>query len=268
MNGDCEDRSVAALMSGKNLAAILPLGDDQYECGPLSAFQQSYDKSWGAFKSISRPVPGNREYDTDADVSTVPHTACGSPGAGYYSYFGAAAGDSTKGYYSYDVGAWHLIALNGNCGQGPSIGCAAGSPQEQWLRADLAAHSNFCTLAYWHQPRFTSGSAGNNASYSAFWNDLYNAGADVILNGHAHIYERFALQNPSEQPDPNGIREFVAGTGGATHHAIGTVQPTSQIRNTTTYGVLELTLHPSGYDWRFVPNISGGFTDSGSGACH
>ncbi|MEA2488156.1 MAG: hypothetical protein QOF16_1810 [Actinomycetota bacterium] len=273
MNGDCQDRSVAALMTGQNLAAVLPLGDDQYDCSPLAAFQQAYDKTWGRFKSISRPVVGNHEFGTEAEYSGQPHTTCDSssahPANGYYSYWGSAAGDATKGYYSYDIGSWHLIALNSTCGQGANVGCAAGSPQEQWLKADLAAHSTFCTLAYWHIPSFTSGSVGNNSSYTAFWNDLYNAKADVIVNAHAHVYERFAPQNPSEQADPNGIREFIAGTGGADHHLqLGTVQPTSQVRDTSTYGVLELTLHPTGYDWRFVPNTSQGFTDSGSGSCH
>lgn len=273
MNGDCEDRSVANLLTGQNLAALLPVGDVQYDCGPLAAFQQAYDKTWGRFKSISHPVVGNHEFGTEAEYSGQPHTTCdsvpGQPAAGYYSYWGALAGDPSKGYYSYDIGSWHLIALNSTCNQGPNVGCVAGSPQEQWLRNDLATHSNYCTLAYWHIPRFTSGSVGNNANYQAFWDDLYNAKADVIVNAHAHVYERFALQSPAEQPDANGIREFIAGTGGSDHHLqLGTVQPTSQVRDTSTYGVLELTLHSTGYDWRFIPNTPQGFTDSGSGSCH
>ena len=149
-------------------------------------------------------------------------------------------------------------------------GCNAGNPQEQWLKADLAAHPAQCTLAYWHRPRFSSGEHGNQTYMSTIWQDLYNAGADVVLNGHDHDYERFAPQNPSGGADStNGIREFVVGTGGKNHYAFSsTIQPNSQVRNMDTYGVLKLTLHPSGYDWQFVPQAGKSFTDSGSGTCH
>ena len=242
------------ILLGANLAAVLPIGDEQYEDGQYWKFLQSYDPSWGRLNSLARPVPGNHDYETQG-------------GSGYFTYFGSRAGDPTKGWYSYDIGAWHVIALSGECA---SVGgCGAGSAQETWLRSDLAAHSNLCTLAYWHEPRFSSGFNGSSTAYSAFWNDLYNAHADVVLNGHDHDYERFAPQDPSQNPDPNGIREFIVGTGGESHLAFTTTTPNSQVFNNDTFGVLELTLHPrTGYDWQFVPVNGGTFTDSGSGTCH
>ncbi|HXL44203.1 MAG TPA: hypothetical protein VN960_09115 [Gaiellaceae bacterium] len=185
----------------------------------------------------------------------------------YFNYFGATAGDPSKGYYSFNIGSWHIVALNTNSACA-TIACAAGSTQEQWLQADLAAHPADCTLAYWHHPLFSSTIAATSAS-QALWQDLYDAGADVILNGHAHVYERFAPQTPSGALDTaNGIREFVVGTGGAALHAFSTIAPNSQARNNTTFGVLNFTLHPTGYDWAFTPEAGGTFTDSGSGSCH
>ncbi len=233
----------------QNAAAILTLGDNQYEQGELSNFNSFYGSTWGRLLNLTHPSVGNHEYLT-------------AGAAGYYSYFGVRAGDPTKGYYSFDIGAWHLIALNSQCSE--VGGCGAGSPQETWLKADLAAHPA-CTLAYWHIPRFSSGQHGNNSAYSAFWNDLYAANADIVLNGHDHDYERFAKQSPAALP--GGIREFVVGTGGKNHYGFTTVQPNSEIRNADTYGVLKLTLHPASYDWQFVPETGHLFTDQGSDAC-
>jgi calcineurin-like phosphoesterase family protein len=249
----CRQQHTSDIPFTSNPTAILTLGDSQYENNDYGDYQIAFDPAWGRVKSIIHPVPGNHEYL--------------SPGAGgYYQYFGAAAGDPTKGYYSYDIGAWHIIALSGECA--PIGGCDAGSPQEQWLKEDLAAHPATCTLAYWHEPRFSSGLHGE-ALYSAFWQDLYGAGADVILNGHDHDYERFAPQSPSQQPDPVGIREFVVGTGGEELKSWGNIEPNSEVRNNTTFGVLQLTLHGASYDWTFVPETgSGSFTDTGTGACH
>jgi len=176
------------------------------------------------------------------------------PGAaGYFDYFGTAAGRRSPGYYSFNLGRWHLIALNSECAQ--VGGCATGSPQERWLRADLAAPPARCVLAYWHKPRFSSGMHGNNATYTAFWQALHGAGADVVLVGHDHDYERFAPQTPHGRADPaRGIRQFVVGTGGKTHYGFRTIRANSQVRNSRTFGVLRLALHPAGYDWRFVPN--------------
>jgi hypothetical protein len=214
---------------------------------------QSYDASWGRLRTLSRPVPGNHEYLT--------------PNAtGYYTYFGAAGGDPTKGYYSYDIGDWHIVALNSGCAA--VGGCGAGSPQTVWLENDLATHQNLCTLAYWHEPRFSSGPHGSDDTFANWWDDLYNAGADIVLNGHDHEYERFAPQDPNQNPVANGIREIIVGTGGAEHEPVGSPVPNSEIINADTFGVLKLTLHSSGYDWEFVPESGGTFTDSGSGTCH
>jgi hypothetical protein len=251
-SGNCRQKAVSDVMLNSNLTAVLALGDIQYEDGVLSKYYESYDPSWGRLKNITRPVVGNHEYLT-------------AGASGYFTYFGVAAGDPTKGYYSYDIGAWHIIALNSNCNK--VGGCGAGSTQEQWLKADLAAHPNMCTLAYWHHPKFSSGQHGSRSDYDPFWKVLYAAGVEVVLNGHDHIYERFAPQNPSGAADPNGIQQFTVGTGGKNHTTVDSVQPNSAARNTDTYGFLKLTLHPTSYDWQFVPESGKTFTDSGTRNC-
>jgi hypothetical protein len=259
----CQEQATSDLLVGQSLAAVLALGDNQYTCAGQNAFLQSYDPTWGRVKSITHPIPGNHEYDSSGGTDCDPTGQAG----GYFQYFGAAAGDPTKGYYSFDVGSWHLIALNSNCGA--IGGCGAGSPEEMWLKADLAAHLNVCTLAYWHHPRFTSGSVGEDAEMAQFWLDLYTAGADIVLNGHAHGYERFAPQTPSESNDPaGGIREFVVGTGGEDLHSFVTSEPLSQAQQIGTFGILTLTLHATSYDWRFVPIAGATYSDSGSTFCH
>jgi hypothetical protein len=249
---NCRQKAVSDLFVGRNFSAVLALGDIQYEDGASSKYLQSFDPSWGRAKNIIRPAVGNHEYLT-------------AGASGYYNYFGAAAGDSRKGYYSYDIGAWHLIALNSNCSQ--VGGCGAGSPQEQWLKADLAAHPTMCTLAYWHHPRFSSGQHGSSTSYDAFWRALYAAGAEIVLSGHDHDYERFAPQSPTGAADQNGIQQFVVGTGGKNHYQFMSIQPNSVVRNPDTYGILKLTLHATSYDWQFVPEPGKTFTDSGSRNC-
>lgn len=236
---------------------VLTAGDNAYQDGSLAQYQTYYDPTWGRFKSKTRPAPGNHEYHT-------------SGAAGYFDYFNGVgattgpAGTRGQGYYSFDVGAWHLIALNNY------VSMSAGSAQEQWLKADLSQNTGRCTLAYWHEPRFTSGAEhSNNTSVGPLWNDLYAAGADLVLNGHNHQYERFAPQDPSGNADATkGIREFVVGTGGAGLYAFGTPQPNSEVRDATANGVLELTLHQGSYDWSFVPVAGESFTDSGTAACH
>jgi acid phosphatase type 7 len=248
----CRMKATSDLLLGLGLTAVLPLGDNQYEIGAVDQYQASYDPTWGRLKAITRPVPGNHEY--------------ASPGAApYYAYFGAAAGDPARGYLSYDLGNWHLIALNSNC----IGGCGPGSAQEQWLAADLAAHPGVCTLAYWHHPLFSSGLHGNDATSNAFWQTLYAAGADVILNGHDHLYERFAPQSPAAVADPvRGIRQFTVGTGGKNLTGIGTVRANSEVRLGSAFGVLELTLHPIGYSWRFLSTSGGAVLDQGATLCH
>ena len=235
---------------------VFTLGDNAYSNGSATDYTNCYDPSWGRVKSRTRPTPGNHEYQT-ANAS------------GYFGYFGSAAGDPARGYYSYDLGAWHIIVLNSNSSC-TTISCAAGSAQEQWLRADLAANTKACTLAYWHHPRFSSGAThGNNTAVAPFWNALYEYGAEIVLNGHEHVYERFAPQTPNATPDAaTGIRQFTVGTGGAGLYSFSSsIQPNSEVRNNTSLGVLKLTLRSGGYDWQFIP-ATGTFTDSGTGSCH
>jgi hypothetical protein len=259
----CRQKYTSDLLVKAGLAAVLPLGDVQYECAGYSAFVQSYDPSWGRLKAITRPALGNHEYRTSTG------SGCDTSGkaGGYFRYFGAAAGDPSNGYYSYDIGAWHLVALNSNCSV---VSCGSSSAQVQWLRQDLAAHPTKCTLGYWHHPRFTSGTnSPGSSSVTPLYQALYDHGADVVLVGHDHHYERFAPQDPSGARDlGRGIRQFVVGTGGRGFHPLQAARPNSEVRNNATFGVLKLALHPTSYDWRFVPEAGKSFTDAGSQACH
>jgi hypothetical protein len=247
------DEATAKLLDGIP-GTVYTLGDNAYDSGTATEFADCYDPSWGRHKARTKPAVGNHEYNTLG-------------ASGYYSYFGAAAGDPQKGYYSYDLGAWHIVALNSMCEN--VGGCGANSTMVNWLREDLGAHPSSCTLAYWHHPVFSSGADhGNDPKMIPSWDVLYAAGADVVLSGHDHDYERFAPQTSSGAPDPaRGIREFVVGTGGRSYYRFGTIRANSEVRNSGTHGVLKLTLHASSYDWQFVPT-SGTFNDSGSASCH
>jgi hypothetical protein len=233
---------------------VAALGDNAYPSGSASEYARCYAPTWGRHKARTRPAAGNHEYLT--------------PGAaGYFGYFGAAAGDPSKGYYSYDLGTWHIAVLNSQCGA--VGGCYPNSPQEHWLRRDLAAHPAMCTLAYWHLPRFSSGEYGSYSYIQPLWQALYDGGADVVLSGHEHDYERFAPQTPVGAHDPaHGIREFVVGTGGAGLFPVGKPIANSEVFKLGVHGVLKLTLRPGRYIWRFFPAEGTGFTDSGSAACH
>jgi hemolysin type calcium-binding protein/calcineurin-like phosphoesterase family protein len=253
----CRQRYVSNLLVNAGLAAVLPLGDIQYDSASASDIQASYHPSWGRVKSISRPALGNHE-----------------PGSatGYFDYFNGKgarsgpAGERGKGYYSFNVGTWHLIALNSNCARVP---CGVGSAQERWLRADLAANQPVCTLAYWHHPRFSSGHDGNNTFMQPLWKALYEGGAEVALTGHSHNYERFAPMDGNAKRDkPKGIREFVVGTGGAFFTGVGSAKPNSEVRQNHTFGVLKITLRPTSYAWSFAPEAGKKFADSGTEACH
>src|SRR5215212_6700306 len=257
--GSCTNPGVAetaSLVAQAGIdATVATFGDHAYPKGTDANFAECYDPFWGQFKERTRPSPGNHEYET-------------AGASGYFKYFGAAAGDPGEEYYSYELGSWHVISLNSNCSQLVG-GCRPGSPQEQWLKADLAAHSNTCTLAYWHHPRFSSGINGDNSIVGPFWDDLYQGGAEVVLNGHDHDYERFAPLNPSGQPEPTqGIREFVVGTGGAELRAFNRIHPTSEVQLAGMNGVLQMTLHPDSYDWQFVTAPDGIVADAGSATCH
>jgi acid phosphatase type 7 len=236
---------------------VFTLGDLAYPDGRPEDFANCYDPTWGRHKARTRPSLGNHDY----------HTA---GAAGYFGYWGATAGDPDKGYYSYDAGTWHIVVINSNCDH--VGGCQAGSPQEQWLRTDLEAHPTRCTLAYWHHPLFSSGVKPSHALHPEMrpiWRALYEAGAELIVNGHEHNYERFAPQDPDGAPDPaRGIREIVAGVGGRSYDALVEPKPNSEIRSDRAFGVLKLTLRAGSYDWEFLPVAGQTFTDSGHGTCH
>jgi hypothetical protein len=254
---DCSDLGGAeatAKLLEANPGTVMALGDLAYPNGTAEDFK-CYDKTWGRVKNRTRPAVGNHEFH--------------STGASYYfQYFGATAGDPKTGYYSYELGSWHIVVLNSECAE--VGGCGAGSPEEKWLRADLATHPAGCTLAYFHKPRFSSGlNHGNDPEIGAFWQALYDFNAELILNGHDHDYERFAPQDPNGAADPKrGIREFVVGTGGKNHREFALQKANSEVRNNNTFGVLKLTLKATGYDWKFLPEAGKSFTDSGSGSCH
>jgi hypothetical protein len=242
------DSATAALLDTID-GTVFAAGDNAYFFGSADDYANCYEPTWGRHKSRTRPAPGNHEYLSPA-------------AAPYYAYFGAHAGPAGRGYYSYDLGAWHIVSLNSN------IAVNAGSVQEQWLRADLAANPTQCTLAYWHHPRFSSGVHGDQIFMRDIYQALYDFGADVAITGHDHDYEQFHRQNADGVLDANGIREFVVGTGGTTLRAFDVAaHPNTAVRDSTTHGVLKLTLHPTSFDWNFVPIAGGPFTDSGSRDC-
>ena len=254
-NGDTATAKLLANISG----TVLAIGDNAYGEGSLAQFNNCYGPTWGQFKARTQPVVGNHEYRT-------------SGASGYFNYFGAG-----RDVYSYNRGAWHIIALNSECeywATGFKDGPSRCSSQKQanmiaWLKNDLAANPTACTLAYFHQPRFSSGQGGNATETQAIWDALYAANADVVLSGHDHVYERFAPQTPGGQLDTaRGIREFVVGSGGVNHGRFATIKANSQVRNATAFGVLKLTLNSTSYAWKFLPEAGKTFTDSGTTACH
>jgi len=247
------DEATAAILA-QVPGTIFTAGDNAYESGTVGQYQSCYDPSWGRFKDRTKPAVGNHEYLTPA-------------AAGYFAYFGAAAGPVGKGYYSFEVNGWRVFVMNSNCDE--VGGCGPGSVQEQWLAAELAKYPTRCSMAIWHHPRWSSGLQGSMAEMQALWEDLYNAGTELLVVGHDHVYERFVPLDAAGFPDPErGIREFVVGTGGATHESFRTPLPPSEVRNADTFGVLRLALGADGYHWKFLAEEGATFTDSGSGTCH
>jgi len=289
--GECHQRYTSDLFGGLAPLHLLALGDLQYEDGRRDRFDASYAPSWGRFKKITKPVPGNHEYGKSGRQGEYDPMA-----AGYFGYFadelaaeGADAGNAQKGWYSFDVpvdgSSWHIVALNSECASGLRVkvgwdgDCDAGSEQEWWLRQDLAADDSDCTIAYWHHPLYTSGGEGPSPAMAPIWNALHDDYADLVLNGHDHDYERFPERGaaPAGTPEPGrGLREIVVGTGGKRLLAPGTVDSTRAVFQNTVYGVLKLTLHgpspvhPVGwYEWEFIDDAHSGtdFEDKGSADC-
>jgi Calcineurin-like phosphoesterase len=259
--GHCHMKTTAKLNQQAAPAAVLALGDEQYNSGSASDFLASYDKSWGVIKSITRPTVGNHEYGT-------------SGAAGYFGYFktastgGSSCVSGCGGYYSFNLGSWHIVAINTECTRiSGGAGCAAGSPQEQWLKNDLANNANLCTLVFGHRPRWSSNSFAS-ADIAPLVTDMYNAGVDVYVAGHSHSYERFSAQNASGAAQTNGITEIVVGTGGSFYTGFATIVPHSVVHKSNIFGVVKMTLHPSSFSWSFVADSSTPFTDSGTGSCH
>jgi hypothetical protein len=274
----CHQGHTATLIESLGPDAVAVLGDNQYEHGELENYQASYGPTWGRFKSITFPAVGNHEYEGDPERDSAP---------GYYTYFGAAAGNPAEGYYRWLLGDWTLFVLNSGAidytrasGGNPAldddcwpVSCAAGSAQETWLRSELAKlPDDSCVLAYWHHPRFSSGYGGITRDYpetGPLYQALYDRGAEIVLNGHAHNYERFDPVDPAGAADPgNGIRPFVVGTGGRSLFADpGPQRETSATLYSDAFGVLELTLGPGSWSSRFVTE-GGEARDAASGSCH
>jgi hypothetical protein len=246
------DEATAKLLDGIG-GTVFTVGDNAYPNGSPTNFNRCYDPTWGRHKSRTRPAAGNHEYrDPNA--------------AAYFGYFGAAAGAPGKGWYSFDLGAWHIVVLNSNC---KAVGgCGPSSPQVTWLRADLAANPSVCTAAIFHHPRWSSGNHGSIQTMNTFWRVLHEHGADVVLNGHDHSYERFAPMDPNGNRDlAHGLREFVVGTGGAELQPFGSPLSNSEKRISGTFGVLKLSLEEGSYEWRFVPVAGQSASDQGAEDC-
>jgi Calcineurin-like phosphoesterase len=255
---DCTNLSPAAktaVLLDRVEGTVFTLGDNAYLSGTPKQFADCYAPTWGRHRARTRPAVGNHDYRT-------------AHASAYFEYFGSAAGDPDKGYYGYDLGTWHVVVLNSNCAE--VGGCGRDSRQAVWLREDLAAHPTRCTAAIWHHPRFSSGGEhGDDPTTRDLWQVLYDAGAEFVLSGHEHTYERFAPQNADGRADPGkGVRQFVVGTGGRELYSWGRIKANSEVRENRTFGVLKLTLHADSYDWEFLPVDGEAFTDKGSEKCH
>lgn len=224
---------------------VIALGDNVYIDGTYSDFINCYHPTWGRHKDRTRPVPGNHEYFTAEAV-------------GYFQYF-----DNIPSYYAYNPGSWRIYALNSE------IDVSSTSAQVQWLKRDLAANPRLCVLAYWHKPLWSSRyEDGSDATYETLWRTLHDAGADLVINGHIHNYERFKEMNGEGVAASPGLREIVVGTGGVNHDGYVTSLSTTEVRNASTYGVLKVILRPTNYSWQFIPVAGGTFKDSGTTNCH
>jgi hypothetical protein len=248
---DSDKAAATAKLLDQLAGTVFTAGDNAYPKGTAQQFSECYGPSWGRYKQRTRPTLGNHDFES-------------AQAAPYFNYFGPNAGPAGRGYYSYDLGAWHIVSLS-------SVANAVswGKPQEEWLAKDLAATSSACKLAYWHHPYFSSGkNHGNSPHMRNLFALLYRFGVDVLVSGHDHIYERFAPQDANAKADARGVRQFIAGTGGAPLYELGVIQPNSEARNNAAHGVIKFTLHATSYDWEFIPIAGQSFSDRGSANCH
>lgn len=250
-DGQCQDKQTAELIDNINPDLVLALGDLQYSGASLELFNKYYDQSWGTFKEITRPALGNHEYENTG-------------AQGYFDYFQNVAGDQGGGYYSFDLGKWHLVSLNSNCWA--VGGCGSNSKQYLWLQQDLEKNSTQCSLVYYHHPLFSSGQHGPNQDMRQIWELMDKSGVDVVLSGHDHLYERFSTQDSQGRFDPNGIKQFTVGTGGRNLYRFVRIMPNSEFRDSQNFGVLKLTLKPTEYNWEFR-SIQDKVLDFGAATC-
>ena len=248
--GGDRDEATASLLD-EIAGTVFTAGDNVYPDGTKEQFADCYASSWGRHIDRTRPSPGNHDYHT-------------SNGKGYYSYFGTRAGPAGEGWYSYELGGWHIVVLNSNCGA--VGGCEEDSAQHDWLVADLDDHPAACVLAYWHHPLWNAGGHRGNSSVEPLWEALSDAGADVVVNGHDHNYQRWARQDSSGLAHSGGIRQFIVGTGGASPYAQKHSPENLEVFGTAP-GVLQLNLDPAGYEWEFIGVAGTAFTDRGSETC-
>lgn len=272
-----ENRVSDAMLADTTIdGGVLGLGDYQYDCGDAADYAVSYDPTWGRLDpKFDATVAGNHEYKTGTDKYGSPCPSSNTTAAGYFTRFdfttnasiGSVSHPDTQGHFSFDLGSWHLIALNGNCKNAYVGGCSATSAQTQWLRADLTANTQPCVLAFWHQPLFTGVGTGKMSAYRRWWDVLYSYGADVVLNGHVHNYQRFNPMNSSGVLDPRGITEYIAGTGGEDQNAVTAGVTPTPAASAKTFGYLRMTLLPGGWTEDFV-DYNGSVLDNSAGTCH
>ncbi len=242
------DPEATAKLLDRIPGTVFTLGDNVQGSGSAAEYSACFEPTWGRHRSRMLPTVGNHDWE-------------GTGGRPYFSYFGASAGPAGLGYYSVALGAWHVISLNSE------VSAGQGSPQYEWLKADLAESPAPCTLVMWHQPLFSSGPSANGTQMRDAWRLLTQHGVDLVLSGHNHGYERFAPQDADGRPDARGPRQFVVGTGGYTLYGRSHAQANSEVLDTDTWGVLKLTLKSGSYTWEFVPVAGKSFRDSGSASC-
>ncbi|HVQ86686.1 MAG TPA: metallophosphoesterase [Actinomycetes bacterium] len=264
----CQQKGTSdALLADTTVSSVLGLGDFQYDCGDLADYEVSYTPTWGRVNDRMVPVAGNHEYKTGVNAFGTQCPSSNATATNFFNYFGTAAHPDTAGHFSFDINSWHFIGLNANCAMSGVGGCSAKATQTKWLAADLAANTQPCIAAFWHQPYYTGLKTGRNKAYQAWWKVLYSAGADVVLNGHVHNYQRFAAMNPYAVADPAGITQYIVGTGGEAMASASSAAVPLPVVWKKSFGYARFTLHATGWDMDFISS-SGSVLDTSSGTCH